>query len=54
MVEEVRRQYPNSKLIACGFSMGGNIITKYLGEKDGNQQNFIGGISCCQGYDAEM
>ena len=33
--------------------MGGNIVTKYLGEKLPDMpKNIIGGISICQGYDA--
>ena len=52
MVDKVLEKYPTTKAIACGFSMGGNIITKYVGEKD-HQTKFIAVISCCQGYDAE-
>ncbi|KAJ8311676.1 hypothetical protein KUTeg_011031, partial [Tegillarca granosa] len=52
MVDEVKKLYPNSKLLAVGFSMGGNIITKYLGESKENEKKFLCGISVCQGYDA--
>ena len=44
--------YPDTKLVAVGFSMGGNVVCKYLGEDERNQQHFICAISCCQGYDA--
>merc|ERR1719348_1137697 len=32
--------------------MGGNMITKYLGEPRNKPENIVGGISVCQGYDA--
>lgn len=47
--------YPNTKVIAVGFSMGANIVTKYLGERalNGIEDNrILMGISICQGYDA--
>jgi len=50
MVDEMRRKYPDSKFIAVGFSMGANIVVKYLGEHEEAQTWFIGAISCCQGY----
>ena len=34
--------------------MGGNLVTKYLGEPRVKPPNVIGGISVCQGYDANM
>ncbi|XP_067653028.1 monoacylglycerol lipase ABHD2-like [Haliotis asinina] len=51
MVEDMRKMYPNSSFLAVGFSMGANIITKYLGEHPDNQKHFICGMSLCQGYD---
>ena len=53
IVEKVKEQYPETKLIGVGFSMGANMLLKYLGEKPTNQQNFIGAFSGCQGYDVE-
>lgn len=42
-------------IISVGFSLGGNLITKYLGEKHVvKPANIIGGISICQGYDATV
>jgi len=53
MVDEILKLYPGSQLIAVGFSMGGNIVMKYLGEKKIRQKAFVGAISCCQGYDLQ-
>ena len=38
-------------LIGVGFSMGANILIKYLGEDPSRQEYFVCGISVCQGYD---
>ena len=53
IVENIKEQYPETKLIGVGYSMGANMLLKYLGEKLNNQQNFIGAFSGCQGYDVE-
>jgi len=50
MVDEMVAKYPASKFIAVGFSMGANIVVKYLGEHEETQSRFIGAVSCCQGY----
>lgn len=53
MIDNLNCKYPTSKLIAVGFSLGGNLITKYLGEvQKCKPTNIIGGISICQGYNA--
>ena len=52
MVQDMAKRYPGSKFILVGFSMGGNLVTKYLGEKRERPKNIIAGISACQGYDA--
>lgn len=53
MVENLHKKYPSTNIIAVGFSLGGNLITKYMGEKNTNKpKNVIGGISICQGYNA--
>ncbi|XP_060536563.1 abhydrolase domain-containing protein 2 [Cylas formicarius] len=46
-------RHPNTKLVCVGFSLGGNIVTKYLGESGKiKHPNIMGGISICQGYNA--
>lgn len=52
MLRHLCERHPESKVVIIGYSMGGNIVTKYLGEKDKEKvPNLIGGISICQGYD---
>ena len=51
MVADVIDARPNTKLIAMGFSLGANIVCKYLGENVDNQKHFISCVSLCQGYD---
>lgn len=53
MVDDLEMKYPKTSIVAVGFSLGGNIVTKYLGENnDKLPKNVIGGISICQGYNA--
>lgn len=45
--------YPESRVMLVGFSMGGNIVTKYMSEQRPLRvSTVVGGISICQGYDA--
>ena len=53
MISSLEKKYPLSSIVSVGFSLGGNLITKYMGEKDTTRpNNIIGGISICQGYNA--
>ncbi len=53
LVQDLVKRYPGTKIICLGFSMGGNIVTKYLGQKERTRPaNVVAGISVCQGYDA--
>lgn len=52
MLHHLIESHPNTKVIAVGYSMGGNIVTKYMGEQRTRPPNLIAGISICQGYDA--
>lgn len=29
VTEELKRRYPKAKIVACGYSLGANVITKY-------------------------
>ena len=42
------------KYIAVGFSLGANILLKYLGERPERQAYFLCAQSWCQGYDVGM
>lgn len=54
MIENLTEKYRDTNIVAVGFSLGGNLVTKYMGENDKNKpHNIIGGISICQGYNAE-
>ncbi|XP_032309225.1 abhydrolase domain-containing protein 2 [Drosophila ananassae] len=53
MVEHLHQKYQQSRIVAVGFSLGGNLVTKYMGENQKTKpNNVIGGISICQGYNA--
>ena len=51
MVKQVIARYNCYHLIGVGFSMGANVLLKYLGEEPGRQRNFTCAVSVCQGYD---
>lgn len=51
MITHLITKNPNSKIVCVGFSLGGNLITKYMGERGKEKPpHIIGGISICQGY----
>lgn len=52
MLDDLEKRYPGTKFILVGFSMGGNLVTKYIGEERKRPDNIIAGVSACQGYDA--
>lgn len=53
MVHNLVAKYPTTKVVCVGFSLGGNLVTKYMGDKTHKRpDNVIGGISICQGYNA--
>lgn len=51
MIQFVREHYPQSTLVSIGFSMGANIVVKYLGAEPHRQKYFLCALSVCQGYD---
>lgn len=52
MVGYVKRAYPQTLLVVVGFSLGGNIVCKFLGENRANQERVLCCVSVCQGYSA--
>lgn len=53
MVAHLEKKYPTTHIVSVGFSLGGNLVTKYMGEDDTERpSNIIGGVSICQGYNA--
>ncbi|XP_019489698.1 PREDICTED: monoacylglycerol lipase ABHD2 [Hipposideros armiger] len=52
MVNYIKKTYPLTQLVVVGFSLGGNIVCKYLGETQANQENVLCCVSVCQGYSA--
>ena len=54
MVEDVCSMYPNTKLMGVGFSMGGNIVVKYVSESKEREGKFLCVMSICQGYSANQ
>ncbi|XP_062246155.1 monoacylglycerol lipase ABHD2-like [Platichthys flesus] len=52
MVAYIRRAFPQTLLVVVGFSLGGNIVCKFLGENRSNQEGVLCCISVCQGYNA--
>ncbi|KAJ2823871.1 hypothetical protein FBU31_004145 [Coemansia sp. 'formosensis'] len=49
-VNYIRGRYPTSKLIGIGYSLGANLVTKYVGEQ-GEHCPLDGAISVCNPYD---
>jgi len=52
MIEDLLKRFPTNRFICVGFSMGANLVTKYLGEMQ-RSKSILAGISICQGYDAK-
>ncbi|KAF5301125.1 hypothetical protein FQR65_LT08955 [Abscondita terminalis] len=51
MIVALIDKYPNTKIVCVGFSLGGNLVTKYVGEMDRDKpKHIIGAVSVCQGY----
>ncbi|XP_005807524.2 monoacylglycerol lipase ABHD2-B [Xiphophorus maculatus] len=52
MVAYIKRAFPQTQLVVVGFSLGGNIACKFLGENRSNQEQVLCCVSVCQGYSA--
>ncbi|KAJ2547292.1 hypothetical protein EV175_005278 [Coemansia sp. RSA 1933] len=51
-VDYVSKTMPNAPLFGLGFSLGANILTKYIGEEGGNCK-FLAAASVCNPYDID-
>ncbi|KAJ2888403.1 hypothetical protein FB639_000664 [Coemansia asiatica] len=51
-VQYIARTRPNAPLIGIGFSLGANILTKYVGE-EGDQCRFVAAASVCNPFDID-
>ncbi|XP_063952750.1 monoacylglycerol lipase ABHD2-like [Lytechinus pictus] len=54
MVDYIKEHFTSSKFVSIGFSMGANIVIKYMGEEPSRQHDFMCCISICQGYDVTL
>lgn len=52
MLVDVVKKYPLTKIVAVGYSLGGNLVAKYMGEDRVRPKNIIAAVSVCQGYSA--
>ncbi|XP_077425523.1 monoacylglycerol lipase ABHD2 [Vanacampus margaritifer] len=52
MVNYVKQALPRTLMVVVGFSLGGNIVCKFLGENPANQERVLCCVSVCQGYSA--
>ncbi|XP_035521474.1 monoacylglycerol lipase ABHD2-like [Morone saxatilis] len=50
MVAYIKQAFPQTLLVVVGFSLGGNIVCKFLGEHTSNQDRVLCCVSVCQGY----
>jgi len=53
MLCDIAKKIKKTRIIALGYSMGGNLVTKYIGENRENRPaNIIAAVSVSQGYSA--
>jgi predicted alpha/beta-fold hydrolase len=50
-IDQIKMQYPKSKIYAVGFSYGGNKIVHYLGSKNNLNKKIDGAVSISNPYD---
>ncbi|EPS65557.1 hypothetical protein M569_09218, partial [Genlisea aurea] len=51
VVDHVGNRYPNANLYAVGWSLGANILVRYLGQEDSNGCRLAGAVSLCNPFD---
>lgn len=52
MLCDLVKKYPQTKIVAIGYSLGGNLVAKYMGEDRTRPPNIVAAVSVCQGYNA--
>ncbi|KAJ2637411.1 hypothetical protein GGF40_002379 [Coemansia sp. RSA 1286] len=52
-VQHIARTRPSAPLVGVGFSLGANILTKYVGE-EGDQCRFVAAASVCNPFDIDV
>ncbi|KAJ3359149.1 hypothetical protein GGF32_009596 [Allomyces javanicus] len=52
-MKHLQKCLPHAKMAAIGFSLGSNILVKYLGE-EGKKAPFVGAVSVCNPFDFVM
>ncbi|KAJ2056578.1 hypothetical protein GGI17_006123 [Coemansia sp. S146] len=50
IIQGLKQSYPRAPLVGVGFSMGANLLTRYLGEQ-GNKSPLAAGIAICCPFD---
>ena len=51
MFQDLLSVFPSSRFVAVGFSLGGNILVRFMGEREEWRKHFVCAISVGQGYD---
>jgi len=52
-ISHVHSRFPDAPLVACGYSLGSNLLVKYLGE-EGDKTPLLGAVSCSNPYNFVM
>ncbi|KAJ2071321.1 hypothetical protein GGH13_003429 [Coemansia sp. S155-1] len=50
IIQGLKNSYPQAPLVGVGFSMGANLLTRYLGEQ-GSKSPLVAGIAICCPFD---
>ncbi|KAJ2892016.1 hypothetical protein IWW38_003381 [Coemansia aciculifera] len=50
IVQKLKQSYPRAPLVGLGFSLGGNLLTRYMGE-EGSSSPLAAGVTICCPFD---
>ena len=53
MFEDLLSRHPTSQYVLVGFSLGANIVVRFVGERAAWRKHFVCAISVGQGYDPD-